>query len=197
MWSAASRVLLARHGETEWNRIGRRHGQLDSPLTERGRQHAQAIARLCGELDADAVFSSPLGRARATAEIVAGSLSLPVVVVDDLAEIDHGVFAGLTNEEIEEHHPGTLARRANSKYTWSFPDGESYADADQRAASALGTIATSDATSPVVVAHEMIGRLLLRSLLRLDTAEALGRSLPHGSVVEAHPAHARAVTHPT
>ena len=75
---AVRRFLVVRHGETEWNRMGRRQGQLDSPLTEDGWRHAESVADLCVVLDADAVFSSPLGRARATADVVGSRLSLPV-----------------------------------------------------------------------------------------------------------------------
>lgn len=195
MGFAVRRFLVVRHGETEWNRIGRRQGQLDSPLTESGWRHAETVAALCAELGADSVFSSPLGRAQATADIVASRLSLPVEVIGDLAEIDHGAFAGLTNEEIEARHPGELARRAQSKYAWSFPDGESYTDGNVRAAAALDVVAATGATSPVVVTHEMIGRMLLRTLLRLEPQDALERSLPHGTVTEVWPAEARAATH--
>ena len=135
------------------------------------------------------------GRARSTADVVASRCALPVTVISDLAEIDHGAFAGLTNNEIEARHPGELARRAQSRYTWSFPDGESYADADVRAAAALDAVAAAGVTSPVLVTHEMIGRMLLRTLLRLDSQDALERSLPHGSVTEVWPAEGRAATH--
>ena len=101
---AVGRFLVVRHGETEWNRMGRRQGQLDSPLTADGWRHAESVAALCASLGADSVFSSPLGRARVTADVVASRLSLPVVVISDLAEIDHGAFAGFTNEEIEALH---------------------------------------------------------------------------------------------
>ena len=117
----------------------RRQGQLDSPLTEDGRRHAETVTDLCVARGADSVFSSPLGRARVTADVVGSRLSLPVVVVSDLAEIDHGAFAGLTNEEIEARHPGELARRAESRYTWSFPGGESYANAPARVGTAVLT----------------------------------------------------------
>lgn len=117
------------------------------------------------------------------------------MVISDLAEIDHGTFAGLTNEEIEARHPGELARRAQSRYTWSFPGGESYADADVRAGAALDAVVATGATSPVLVTHEMNGRMLLRTLLRLDPQDAFEQSLSHGSVIEVWPAEARAVTH--
>ncbi len=63
------------------------------------------------------------------------------------------------------------------------------------AAAALDAVAARGAISPVLVTHEMIGRMLLRTLLRLDTLDALEQSLPHGSVIEVWPADARAVTH--
>ena len=192
-----SRILLTRHGETEWNRVGRRQGQLDSPLTDNGKGHARNVADLCCDLEADAVFSSPLGGARATAIVVAERLSVQVVVLEDLSEIDHGDVAGLANNEIEARHPGELARRAMTKYTWTFPGGESYADADIRAKAAISRVASSGADSPVIVAHEMIARMLLRSPLRLDPDEALKRSVPHGSVIETLPVEARAKTHTT
>jgi broad specificity phosphatase PhoE len=154
--SAVTTVVLARHGETEWNRSGRKQGRLDSPLTARGRAHAGALAEAAAGLKVDAVFASPLGRAVATAAVCAGRTGLPVVVIDELAEVDHGAMAGLTTGEIERRHPGELDRRAADKYRWRFPGGESYADADRR-----------------------IGRMLLRRLLGEDPATALARHHPH------------------
>lgn len=190
-----SRVLLVRHGETEWNRERRRQGRLDSPLTPRGRLDAEASAETCAGLAADSIFSSPLGRARETASVVSSALSMPVVVLDELAEIDHGAFAGLTTAEIEQRHPGLLAQRNISKYTWSFPGGESYADARVRGTEALRTIVATGASSPVLVTHEMIGRVVLQVLLGLDAEQTLLRSLPHGSVVEVRPATGETILH--
>lgn len=192
---ATSPLLLSRHGETEWNRVGRRQGRLDSPLTTSGRQDAKKVAELSWALGADAIFSSPLGRAAATAEVVAHRLSLPIVLLDDLAELDHGMFSGLTDSEIERAHPGQLARRAESKYTWRFPGGESYEDAEERAASALDAVARSECGRPLLVAHEMIGRMILRSVLDISPAEALDRSIPHGCVLELQPGEARSTLH--
>ncbi len=70
-------------------------------------------------------------------------------LVGDFTEIDHGSFAGLSNREIEERHPGELARRAERLYTWRFPGGESYEDADGRAREGLGQVAR-----PVQSGHE-------------------------------------------
>lgn len=126
----------------------------------------------------DQIFSSPLGRCLETAVIVGKDLSVPVTVVADLAEVDHGTFTGLTHQEIEERHPGELARREADKYRWAFPDGESYAHADRRAARALTDSRLTIARRPLLISHEMIGRMLQRQLLHLDTAQALASSHP-------------------
>ena len=172
-------VFLARHGETEWNREGRRHGQLDAPLTAEGREEVQRVAERLRRLPINAVFSSPLGRALASAQVYASALGLPVVTVEELAEIHHGAMAGLEAEQVEAAFPGELSRRAEDKYRWRFPDGESYADGDVRAHAALDVIAGSGAARPLLVSHEMIGRMLLRNLLDVPAAEALAFGHPH------------------
>lgn len=184
-------MFLARHGETEWNRAGRRQGQLDSPLTEDGLRQAQTIAAICSGLEIDKIFTSPLGRAYETANVIGSQLNCSVEVIDELAEVHHGTFAGLTNDEIEAKHPGELQRREHEKFTWTFPEGESYADAESRAGSALGRITAFDAQAPLLVTHEMVGRTLLLSLLGLPPAEALRISIPHGTVLEVHPPDSR------
>jgi probable phosphoglycerate mutase len=171
------RVLLARHGQTEWNVQGRRQGQLDSPLTAAGLAQANQHAKTLATQDIDAIFTSPLGRAATTAHIIAEATGLPVTVLDDLAEVHHGDFAGLTNEDIAHRHPTAAHERAQDKYHWRFPNGESYEDADHRAAKALSI--TRQASTPLIVSHEMIGRMLLRNLLNETPHEALRRNQPH------------------
>lgn len=185
---AIEQVFVARHGQTEWNLVGRRQGQLDSPLTRTGLLSATRLAQLLTAQEVDAVFSSPLGRAFTTATIFGDALGLEVLVIDELREVDHGAMAGLTNEEIEARYPGELERRSEDRYEWCFPDGESYASADQRAATALGRISGTTAHSPLIVTHEMIGRMLIRNLLDLTVAEALGLTHPHDLLYRIDPA---------
>jgi broad specificity phosphatase PhoE len=175
-------VYLVRHGRTEWNRTGRRQGQLDAPLTESGMAEVRRVAERIESLPIDGVFSSPLGRAVATAQAYAQVLQQTITMVDDLMELDHGVMAGMTNEEIDRAFPGEMARRSLDKYRWRFPNGESYADADLRAASALRQIAESGGFRPLVVSHEMIGRMLLRNLLGLEPQDALKSDLAHNVI---------------
>jgi len=118
--------------------------------------------------------------ARACAEV----LGYSVVVIDELAEVHHGEMAGLTSAEIERAFPGAMARRAADRYEWCFPGGESYADADRRAAVALGRVAATGGRRPLIVSHEMIGRMLLSTLLGADPATALTWSHPHGVIYQ-------------
>jgi len=171
-------VYLARHGQTEWNVAGRRQGRLDSPLTPHGLLQAQRNAALVKREQIDAVFSSPLGRARRTAEILAEALGMRVQVVDDLAEVAHGEWSGLTSAEIDAGWPGQRAVRSQDKYVYRFPGGESYADADSRATRALDGIARLGSRRPLLVSHEMIGRLLMKQLAALSAEAALLRDQP-------------------
>ncbi|GIE98794.1 histidine phosphatase family protein [Paractinoplanes rishiriensis] len=186
-------VFLARHGQTEWNVVRRRQGHLDSPLTAAGiaqaRRHGTAL-RGCG---VDGIFASPMGRALTTARIIGAAISrdvagVDVEVVDDLAEIDHGEFSGLVDEQIDARYPGARQRRAADKYRWRFPGGESYADADVRAARVLQQLSRRPARRPLIVAHEMIGRMLQRHLLGLDPHLAVCQTHPHDVVYRIDPA---------
>jgi len=132
----------------------------------------------------DAILTSPLGRARRTAEIIGDQLGLAVRIANELTEIHHGDFAGLTDAEIEARFPGALRERSADKYRWRFPGGESYADADLRAA---GFLSGLTARRPLIVAHEMIGRLVQRHLLGLDPASALATAQPNAVIYAIDP----------
>ena len=175
-------IFLARHGQTEWNVIGRRQGQLDSPLTEDGRVSAAATGNLLADAGINRIFSSPLGRAQETAAIIAESLGCDVEIVDELAEVNHGSVAGLTDAEIKTLHGEYWTGRRANLYDWRFPDGESFREADTRAALALSVVAASNSTRPLLVSHEMIGRLLRGRLLGLPPVDAVRLSHPHGVV---------------
>ena len=102
-----TRVLLVRHGQSEWNADGRWQGQADPPLTDLGRHQAQHAARNLGVVDA--IVASDLGRATETAMIISEALGVGPVVLDvDLRERDAGEWSGLTRAEIERDWPGYL-----------------------------------------------------------------------------------------
>jgi broad specificity phosphatase PhoE len=151
-------------------------GPTGLPLTPAGVAHAHRIGELLADYGIDGVFTSPLGRALTTATICATRLRLPVVTVPSLTEVDHGAWAGLTDQEIARRYPEQHGHRSTDKYRFQFPGGESYADADTRAIAALAAIAGHRVSRPLVVSHEMIGRLLRRHLLGLTPQEACAGS---------------------
>jgi broad specificity phosphatase PhoE len=99
-------ILLARHGETDWNVEGRLQGWDDKPLNENGRAQARELAARIADVRFDAVYASDLARARETAEIVAEPHGVPVLVEPGLREMHYGSWSGLTRAEIEERYPG-------------------------------------------------------------------------------------------
>ena len=119
-------LLLARHGETDWNREGRCQGWADPPLNEAGREQARRLRDQLRETPFDAVYSSDLRRAHETAEIVAAPHDVPVIADPGLREIDVGSWSGLTHAELEQRFPG--AER---------PDGETR---EQHLARVLATV---------------------------------------------------------
>jgi probable phosphoglycerate mutase len=132
-------LLLARHGETDWNRDGRWQGWADPPLNDTGRAQARALAEQLRGTPFDAVYSSDLLRARETAEIVGAPHGVPIRVEVDLREIDIGSWSGLTRAEIEER----------------FPDGER-PDGETRPQHAARVLAAVER-----IARENLGRRVL------------------------------------
>ena len=104
---AETRALLTRHGQSEWNALGRWQGQADPPLSDLGRRQAHEAARSLGGVDA--IWASDLRRAAETAAIIGDDLGVGPVVLDaNLRERDAGDWTGLTRAEIEQRYPGFL-----------------------------------------------------------------------------------------
>jgi probable phosphoglycerate mutase len=134
-------ILLARHGETDWNRELRFQGRADPPLNEAGRGQARELADRLDGWKIDAVYTSPLLRARETAEIVAERLGLPVRVEPAFCEIDVGSWQGLTRAEVEERDPEAFRSWIHGGAGWA--DGESYEQMTERFAAGLDRVAAA------------------------------------------------------
>jgi probable phosphoglycerate mutase len=134
-------ILLARHGETDWNRDNRFQGHADPPLNETGRAQAAELAAALAEEPLAAVYSSPLRRAFETAEIAAAPHGLEPVPVEALREVDVGSWQGLTRAEIEERFPAQFARWLEYEQGWD--DGETYDAMGARVVAALFELAAA------------------------------------------------------
>jgi probable phosphoglycerate mutase len=120
-----SHLIIIRHGETEWSRTGRHTGRTDVPLTERGVREAGDASRTLIGWSVDRAYTSPLERARSTAEIVEPRCEL--VVDETLVEWDYGIYEGETTLQTRERVPGW------SVWTAEIVGGESVDEVGARA----------------------------------------------------------------
>jgi probable phosphoglycerate mutase len=158
----ATTIVLARHGETDWNRDGRIQGHLDPPLNERGRTQSRELADRLAAEELDAVYASDLRRAVETAEIVAGRKGLRVRIDPDLREGDMGSWSGLTATEIQARFPDAWHERITGG---QGHDGESREALSERILVSLGRISAAHPGGRVlVVCHGGVMRSTLRHL---------------------------------
>ena len=178
-------ILLARHGETDWNREGRFQGWADPPLNATGRAQAVdlSVALMAEELAA--VYSSPLRRAYETAEVVAASRGLEPVTIEALREVDVGSWSGLTREEIEQQFPDQYARWLDYGQGWD--DGETYEAMAVRVVGAVLELAlVHDGDRILAVSHGGPMRAVSAFAERVTYAESRRRSpvVANAAVVE-------------
>lgn len=175
-------ILLVRHGETTWNLERRFQGRRDSPLTERGRRQAEAMAGLVRDMvrrepGAWRLVTSPLGRARDTAGAIAAATGLTLEVDDRLMEIDCGEWEGLTWAEV------SAGREASSRH-WIFdaPGGETHEDVQARIEDFLASLPPEPERRVVVVSHGAAGRVLRGVYVGLAREAMLDLDVPQDAV---------------
>ncbi|THD59207.1 MAG: histidine phosphatase family protein [Bradyrhizobium sp.] len=167
----APTVYYIRHGETEWNAEGKLQGGQDIPLNDLGRRQAADAGGILADLFARdgrseqslAFVASPLGRARATMELVRGALRLPAggyAIDDRLREIGYGDWEGSTLAQMQAADPDVFAARQAEKWTVPPPGGESYAAVQARVLDWYDQL-TADT---VAVAHGGTARALMVAL---------------------------------
>lgn len=135
-----TRLVLIRHGETDWNVIGRYQGQADPPLNRQGLQQAQRLVEELRPAGLELLYSSPLRRAWQTAEIVARALDLPLYPEPRLMEIHQGAWQGRLRSEIEAGYPELFRRWQDEPWEVTPPGGESLQQVQARVYAALDDI---------------------------------------------------------
>ena len=164
---SATTVLLWRHGRTEWNAAGRFQGQHDIPLDEVGLDQAELAAEVLAAKHPQVLYSSPLGRARQTAEALARRTGLEPRLVDEVAEINVGSWVGLTSSDLAGDPEFAKAARGID-YRRSAT-GETATEVGQRMAAAVREmVATNPGKRIVVASHGMAIRMGTGALLGWD-----------------------------
>ena len=164
------RLVLVRHGETDWNREGRFQGQIDIPLNSNGRAQAEAASRFLAEVPIDRAYTSAMARPRQTAEaILAKHPGVPLTSTTGLLEIGHGLWEGRLEREIAEGWPQLLTDWKERPQTVQMPQGETVHDVWQRSLDTWNRIAAGldERETALVVAHDAVNKTILCALLGL------------------------------
>ncbi|MBH8564764.1 histidine phosphatase family protein [Nostoc sp. CENA67] len=168
------RLLLVRHGETEWNRQTRFQGQIDVPLNDNGRQQAQKAGEFLQDVPIDFAVSSSMLRPKETAEIILHQHpDINLELEDGLREISHGLWEGKLEKEIEQEFPGELERWRTQPAGVQMPEGENLQQVWERSVAAWQQIVQAALDNQfktgLIVAHDATNKVLLCHVLGLST----------------------------
>jgi phosphoserine phosphatase len=164
------RILLIRHGETDWNRAERFQGQIDIPLNAQGLAQAEKAGEFLKNTKLDLAFSSPLSRPLETCKaVLAHHEQIPLTLVDDLQEISHGLWEGKLKAEIEAQFPGALEQWTETPEVVQMPEGENLQQVWERSLRAWQDLVekTGDRTA-LVAAHDAINKAIVAGVLGLS-----------------------------
>ncbi|MBI2527980.1 MAG: histidine phosphatase family protein [Candidatus Rokubacteria bacterium] len=183
------RLLLARHGQSVSNAVRRFQGVQDVPLSEIGVRQAEALGVALGRRRVAAIYTSPLQRARRTAEIAAARLGAPVVSVEALRELSLGEWEGRTVEEIRALPGDPYARWVRDPVAGLPPGGEPLPDVQARVVGALEAIAAAhpNGDDVLVVCHGGVISAFLAHCLGLSLSAIWRVTLSNGSLTEVAP----------
>ncbi len=194
------RILLIRHGETQWNRESRFQGIKDIPLNDTGKLQAQQAAEFLQDVPLDFAVSSPMLRPKETAEIILQNHpNISLDLQENLTEICHGLWEGKLKAEIESEFPGMLQAWEQAPETVQMPEGENLQQVWERAVECSATrqhacmqakyIQDGVTKTGIVVAHDAINKVLLCYLLGLKTANFWNIKQGNGAVTVIDYAH--------
>jgi probable phosphomutase (TIGR03848 family) len=165
-------LLLIRHGENEYVKTGKMAGRLPGVhLNERGRKQAAELAEALKQVPLKGIYSSPLERALETAEPIAEGRKLEIQLRPDLMDNDIGTWQGRTLKQLRRLKKWKIVQQAPSRFT--FPEGESFLEAQTRVASTLDEIAANHKPKDIVAV------VFHADPIKLAVAHYLGMPLDH------------------
>jgi len=163
-------IILARHGETEWNAEEIFRGRVDVDLNETGIREAELLAEHLSYMTIAAVYSSPLKRALQTAEMIARHHDVKVEVASQLIDLDYGEWQGLSHETVRDRYGQLYHKWLNNPQLVKMPAGESLDDVRRRAISLVEDIIAKAEGTVVLLSHRVVHKVLICALLALDNS---------------------------
>jgi len=178
-----TRIFLVRHGETTWNNESRFQGTVNVQLNQAGLEQAKALAGSLKEHMIDSIYSSPLDRAKRTAETIAAHHRLDVILEDNFIEINHGTWEGLSLEEIIQNDHSLYQDWLDNPQGFSMPEGENLNQVRERVVSAFYRIIERHPEGMVViVGHDATNKILICELLGADNSHFWQVKQGNGSI---------------
>jgi len=184
------RLLLVRHGETEWNKESRFQGKMDIPLNETGKEQGRKAADLLKDTSLNFAISSPLLRPKETAELIlAHHPGVELQLQDKLLEISHGTWEGKLKPEIQMEYPELLNQWQETPELVQMPDGENLQQVWDRAIAGWeeivaeqSNVSSDSINTGIIVAHDAINKVILCALLGLSTSNFWNVKQGNGAV---------------
>lgn len=166
------RIVLVRHGQTEWNRVERFRGRVDLPLNATGVAQARAVAEKLASLFAiSAVYTSPLRRSVQTAKAIAARFGVPLIPDDGFTDIDYGQWQGLSPEEVAQAYPDLYRAWLGQPHLVRIPGGESLLEVRERATKSFWEVAGRHNNETIaIVSHQVVCKVLMGYALGLDNS---------------------------
>jgi len=164
-----TRLLLVRHGETVWNADAVYRGRSEIPLGETGKRQAHLTGRSLAGEGVTALMSSPLVRARETAEAIAGVTGVAVEIDNDLTDLDCGEWEGLTDAQVKERYPDVRRVWLATPHLVRLPGGETLDEVSARVVPVLERVLSAPGTV-VLVSHRVVHKVAICALLGLDNS---------------------------
>ncbi len=165
-----TKLILVRHGETEWNVEEIFRGRIDIELNETGIKQAELLAEYLSDLKLDAIYSSPLKRALKTAEIIAGYHKLDVEIAPGLIDFNYGKWQGLSHQEVKDKYKELYGEWIKNPHRVKMPAGESLNEVRERAIGVVDEIIAKHEGTVVLVSHRVVNKVLICALLGLDNS---------------------------
>ncbi|MFQ7118936.1 MAG: histidine phosphatase family protein [Intestinibacter sp.] len=162
-------IYIVRHGQTEWNLLGKTQGHGNSDLTPKGIEQAELLADSMTKYPIDYIYSSDLGRAYQTAEIIGNKLNIEVEKTEALREMNFGTWEGRIIKDIIEEDPELYKMWRNEPHLAKIPQGETLSQIKERTDAFIKEINEKyDGKHIVLVTHSLCARIMLLSFLDSD-----------------------------
>lgn len=150
------KIYITRHGETEWNKVGRMQGWKNSNLSEKGIENAKKLGESLNHIDFDCIYCSPLGRAIDTAKCIRGNKSTEIITKESLKEMGFGLWEGMEHTKVEELYAAQQFNLWNKPHLYEPVQGESFEELLCRTREVLNEIINNNEHENILIVSHAI-----------------------------------------